>query len=302
MSSIPFEKYEGLGNDFVLFEEESIFSVSEVVAICDRHRGVGADGVLFVIAKGGRFGMHVRNQDGSMAQMCGNGLRCVAFHLVRRGYAQPHIPFVIHTDGGPHEVRVESICGREALVCVAMRVPVWNPRALPAHILGEVIERKLPEIDERVRWTALSMGNPHLVSFEELPEKEMDRLAQQVLASPLFPEGINVGFARFERREGPTITLRVFERGVGWTEACGTGACAAVAAAAATGRMGLGEKARVQMPGGELVVWLDEDGRPWMQGPVRYVFSGLWLVEKNQGGCDERGGEKSKGESHLAFC
>lgn len=264
MRILSFDKYEGLGNDFVIVERSSLkdaLSPDEARALCDRHLGVGADGVLWTGLDRGRPFMRVINADGSTAEMCGNGLRCVALYLVRRGLVKEQA-FEVDTDAGPHHVRVidASLAGR---VEVSMRAPSFEASDVPMLIDHELLEG--------VRGTAVSMGNPHFVIFDT-PVSE--RLAALIQGDPRFRESVNVGFA--EMKDPRHMTLRVYERGVGFTRACGTGACAAVAAAIETGRAARGVVIEVSLPGGKLeIVVPGPRERVLMTGPARHVFSGV---------------------------
>lgn len=270
-----FEKYEGIGNDFLVVDDPAAHARIDAALsarLCDRHRGVGGDGVLLVGAREGRPFMRVINADGSVPQMCGNGLRCVALHLVRAGRAGAE-PFEIDTDAGPHRVRVDPEAGE---VEVWMRAPSLAPRDLPLEATTPWIDEAIDVAGRRVRVTAVSMGNPHAVLFEEHGEREL--LGPALERDPRFPERVNVGFAR-RTEEG--LELAVWERGVGWTMACGTGACAAAVAAVVTGQAPRGGVLRVALPGGVLHIRVGAEGEPVrMSGPARHVFSGRVSLDR----------------------
>ena len=271
---IAFSKYEGLGNDFVLVElvEGPELGREHARLICDRRRGVGGDGVLLLgRSAAGLPSMHVINADGSVPEMCGNGIRCVALHLARAGRVGD-APFEVDTDAGPHRCRVlES--GATGVVEVAMRAASLEPADVPVRAPVALRDAPLEQVDPRLRWTAVSMGNPHAVTFDE-PGQERAQLAPRVQSAAIFPHGVNVGFARML---GPrALELAVFERGAGWTEACGTGACAAAVAAVETGRAPRGAALAVQLPGGTLTIVVPAAGEPiLMTGPARHVFDGV---------------------------
>jgi diaminopimelate epimerase len=264
-----FDKIEGLGNDFVVVEG-SAFEGHER-ALCDRHRGIGADGVLRVEVEATR--MRVINADGSRPEMCGNGIRCVMLWLAQRGIAQVGRTLSIDTDAGPHACTLLSFEGETASVRVAMRPYAIDPD--PSLVLAPtpLLDAEIP-VDEApfVTGTFVSMGNPHFVVFDAAAQKA-DRFVAALERHPLFPSRVNVGLAELT---GPsTIALRVYERGVGYTEACGTGACAAAAAAIETGRMARGKPITVTLPGGALEILVRERGTPvYMTGPARHVFRG----------------------------
>ncbi len=264
---LSFWKYEGLGNDFVIVEAPPL-APEMVAAICDRHRGVGADGVLFV--EGGS--MRVLNSDGSASEMCGNGLRCVAFHLVHQGVHSMAQSFVVSTDAGPHGCAVLDIDRQEARVTIEMRPASLEPARVPVHADGPLVDALFDLDGEELHGTAVSMGNPHFVLFDEVGERRLE-LGPRLGRDSRFPEGVNVGFARSDD-EG-RLVLHVFERGAGWTQACGTGACAAAVAAVETGRRRRGEPVVVRLPGGDLEITVGAPDAPIrMTGPAKRVFEG----------------------------
>jgi diaminopimelate epimerase len=265
MRHLTFDKYEALGNDFVVVEgAPDALSAERAVAICDRRRGVGADGVLFTGVERGRPFMRVINADGSTAEMCGNGLRCVAIHLLRCGLVTD-LAFEVETASGPHPVEVIALSppGR---VAVSMRAASLAPADVPVISDQPVIDAPLAG----VRLTAVSMGNPHAVLFDV---ERSDALAARIQIDRAFPKQVNVGFARMGDDGG--IELAVYERGVGWTQACGTGACAAAVAAVESGRAPRHAPIEVRLPGGALTIIVGEPGdRVKMTGPARRVFGG----------------------------
>lgn len=271
--NLRFSKYEGLGNDFVVVDEDDPaareLGPEAARRICDRHRGVGADGVLLVGTRGGRPSMKVINADGSVPEMCGNGLRCVVLHLVRTGRAE-NGELVVETDAGPHRCEVEA-SGEEGTIEVSMRVPSFEPSSLPMRADGPLVDAPFEVDGETFRATAVSMGNPHLVIFDDVGARRA-ALGPRIERDARFPQGVNVGFAR---EEGEELVLHVWERGAGFTEACGTGACAAAVAAVASGRASRGAPLPVRLPGGTLVIRVGEPGEPVrMRGPARHVFDG----------------------------
>ncbi len=256
-----FEKYEGIGNDFVLVE--SSVTRAEAIRLCDRRKGIGADGVLRVDV--GSRAMEVFNSDGSVALMCGNGLRCVAEYLHRRGAPEE---FEVQTASGPHSVKVHG----QGDVEVWMRAATSNPLEIPLTRAEPAIDFALSEDFGAIKVTAVGVGNPHLVTFSPLGEEARERLAPRLQALDWFPDGANVGFASLQ---GGRLALSVFERGVGWTQACGTGACAAAAAAVWTGRARAKRPLEVSLPGGSLQITVGDPGeRIRMRGPATFVFAG----------------------------
>jgi diaminopimelate epimerase len=269
---IRFCKYEGLGNDFLIVQGEALggvrLSTEQAIALCDRHRGVGGDGVLVLDTDEPL--MHVINSDGSVPEMCGNGVRCAALHLARRA-DQRSLEVVIETLAGPQRCEVENF-GREGSVIVEM-----NGASIAPKDIG--LRSETPWLDEPVavggrslHLTAVSMGNPHVVTFDPVGDARFE-LGASLQRSSHFEHGVNVGFV--SELEGQSIRLDVLERGAGWTEACGTGAAAAAVAAVETGRAIRGAPLDVRLPGGLLTITPPELGKPVkMKGPARFVYEG----------------------------
>jgi diaminopimelate epimerase len=268
---LAFSKYEGLGNDFVIVDTSEVAppGVEQAVRICDRHLGVGADGVLLVSSDGPRVRMQVINADGSRPEMCGNGIRCVALHLRNLGRVSDEL--AIETDSGPHRCRVLS-AGESGVVEVSMRAAGLLPAEVPFAGEGPMLDEPLQVGERTLRVTAVSMGNPHAVTFEDVGGAKLE-LGPLLRAHERFPSGANAGFARMLAPD--RIELSVLERGVGWTRACGTGACAAAVAAVETGRARRGKPIEVSLPGGTLRIVVGQRGEPIsMTGPARHVFDG----------------------------
>jgi diaminopimelate epimerase len=270
--TLPFYKYEGLGNDFLIVEKEALVGVQltteQAIALCDRHRGVGGDGVITVDMN--RPSMDVINSDGSVPEMCGNGIRCVALHLALRA-GESALDVTIDTLAGPHPCVVVNRPGAES-VAVQMAPPSLVPADLPLSATAPWLDHPLAIDGRTVRLTGVSMGNPHVVTFDELGEARLD-LGPAIQGDPHFPEGINVGFV--SEQAGSTMRLDVLERGAGWTQACGTGACAAAVAAVETGRANRDEHLSIRLPGGTLMITVGAPGDTvLMQGPARFVFQG----------------------------
>lgn len=261
---MQFAKYEGLGNDFIIVDASEPIDAARAAELCDRHTGIGADGVLLVDAK--RPSMQVLNADGSDAEMCGNGLRCVAWHLRRVG-ALSRDETVIETAAGPHHCWIRGPGDVE----VVMRAGTVDPGEVPVASPQPLIDAPLREIGGRaIRFTAVGMGNPHLVTFDAVGDARLD-IGPDLQADARFPQSVNVGFA--EDMPGG-FRLRVLERGSGWTRACGTGACAAVFAAVQTGRAVLDEPVAILLPGGPLTITVKPDAIH-MRGPAKHVFNGI---------------------------
>jgi diaminopimelate epimerase len=269
---LPFYKYEGLGNDFLIVEREALGEVQlttdQAIALCDRHRGVGGDGVLVLDVDAPS--MHVINSDGSVPEMCGNGIRCAALHLARRA-RESALDVTIDTLAGPHSCLVVNRPQAES-VAVQMAPPSLVPADLPISSGAPWLDHPLAVDDRTIRLTGVSMGNPHAVTFDEVGDARL-AIGPAIQGDPHFPEGINVGFV--SEHDGSTMRLDVLERGAGWTQACGTGACAAAVAAVETGRAQREEQLSIRLPGGTLMITVGAPGDTvLMQGPARFVFRG----------------------------
>ncbi len=265
---VRFEKWEGLGNDFIVLRRDDLDPV-EVARLCDRRRGIGADGVLLVSERAGRPRMIVRNADGSRPEMCGNGLRCVAASVVGprgalnvgRDSAFAGRSLVVDTDAGERRCEVTRPEGEEASFHVTIAMGVARR--------GDDLRASIEGRDHR--FLTVDMGNPHAVTFEGASEAELSRVGPVVTAIP--PGGTNVELCSVERRDH--IRVVVWERGVGPTLACGTGACAVAAAACDEGLTAFGEPVTVELPGGALTITVDRATRAvTMTGPARCVFQG----------------------------
>jgi diaminopimelate epimerase len=259
---VHFFKYEGLGNDFVVVEanDEGFVSPERAAALCDRRFGVGADGVILVLPPrkaGCDVRMRVLNADGSVPEMCGNGARCVAVHVARaRGQSEGTVR--LETDAGESACTVEDTRG-EGIVTVDMGV---------IRLFGD---RAVDVDGRRVVVTVADAGNPHAVLFGAFSRGDVDHLGPRLAMHPDFSRGTNVEFSHIA---GDGIDLIVWERGVGITLACGTGACATAAVACAKGLVASGAPIAVRLPGGRLDVTIDRAGRATIRGPARYVFAG----------------------------
>lgn len=268
-----FHKVEGLGNDFLLVDRRSepravveadLAGLTErAPSLCDRRRGVGADGLLIVGAAvdGAHATMWVINADGSRPEMCGNGLRCVA-HFVAQSEARPTL--TIATDAGLKQCRVEGLAGRLASVEVDM-----GP--------GRDEGRPRLEAATAFEFRSVSMGNPHAIAFvDAAPERLARAHGPAIEVDRAFPARTNVEFARMHAGSPPRIELWVWERGVGITEACGTGACATACAAVWSGLAAPDVPIEVELPGGslEIVVPSERTRGVRMTGPSRIVFEG----------------------------
>jgi diaminopimelate epimerase len=257
--TIRFSKWHGLGNDFVLVEGPPV-GPERARRLCDRRRGIGADGVVSIQpprTPGAAAAMHITNSDGSIAEMCGNAIRCVARQLAEGRGLEGAIR--IDTDAGPK-------------TCTLHRDPRGEVTSIsvemgPARLEGEQVFDLAGEV---LRATRVSMGNPHAVLFDT-PTRERAGAVGPAIERAV-PGGVNVGLARSARGG---IDLVVWERGAGLTDACGTGACAAAVAAIQRGDVKAGEPVAVRLPGGTLEITVAPDlSRVVMRGPAERVFEG----------------------------
>jgi len=279
---IPFYKYHGLGNDFAVFRGRDLEAGQAgqgvdfralAQSLCERHRGIGADGLLIIWLPedGGEYAelaansarMRIYNRDGSRPEMCGNGVRCVVRYLVEnKGFSAGALQVI--SDAGPRACRVTE---RTDSGVWQVEVDMGEAKIAPENI-------DLNEANRAFSLVGVNMGNPHAVAFEmDVEDVELlERLGRKLNAAhPDFLGGVNLEFVE---QIGPQhLRTSVFERGVGRTQACGTGACAVAVAAVHAGRCDPAQPVEVELPGGALSIKLD-DGRVWMTGPVEAVFEG----------------------------
>ncbi len=270
---LRFTKMHGLGNDFVVLDliTQSVRLDAPLIRfLADRHRGIGCDQVLVVEPPTDPdmdFLYRIYNQDGSEAQQCGNGARCVAkFIRDRRLSAKRRLR--VQTLGGP----ISMSCGKGNVVTVSMGIPRLAPQEIPFAAARQATVYTLEACGQPVEISAVSMGNPHAVLVvDEVETAPVATLGPVLEQHPDFPERTNVGFMQvLDRGE---VRLRVFERGAGETMACGSGACAAVVAGRIRGL--LDERVRVHLPGGFLQIeWRGEGDPLTMTGPATTVFEG----------------------------
>ena len=275
---IAFSKYQGLGNDFILIDNRQsdtpMIEPEEAIVWCDRHFGIGADGVIFVLPgqNGADYTMRIFNSDGSEPEMCGNGIRCMAkFIADLEGKIDTEVTYQIHTLAG--------MITPEVMVDGNIQVDMGEPRLSAPEIptsLGMVddqVVNQLVEVDGK-NWTVtcVSMGNPHCMTFvDDAKAIDLEKIGPKFEHHPVFPQRTNTEFVQVMRRD--YLRMRVWERGAGITLACGTGACATVVAAVLTGQAD--RHCTVELPGGCLqIYWSLADNRVYMTGPAELVFKG----------------------------
>ncbi len=275
---MPFVKLHGLGNDFVVADAAALpgLDPDRVRALCDRHTGIGADGVLLHTRDpDGRPRMTVHNADGSVPEMCGNGLRCFAKWL---GDADPGLGdrVAVWTGAGLLDCALHrGADGLVAEVTVAMGTATWQPAQVPVLADAPLLATPFEVGGVVLALSALATGNPHAVTFDALPQGEVRRLGPLLSTDRRFPAGVNAEFARVvATADGPMVHVDVFERGCGWTQACGTGATATVLAGVRLGLLPAGRAIPTRLPGGWLRIAVGEDGAATMRGPAVRVFAG----------------------------
>ena len=299
MALLPFVKAEGSGNDFLVVDlrpgkeahaqAELVTRPETVRALCDRNFGVGGDGVLAILpGQEGDARMRVLNADGSEAEMCGNGIRCVAKVLYEMDESMRRDVLRIDTGAGLLACNLDVKGQQVSTVTVEMGVPQLVPRLVPvASDAARLVRAPLRTREREFGFTAVSMGNPHAVIFVEDPSAKLRELAAtygpDIEVAPLFPRRTNVEFARVHLTASGSqeITLVVWERGCGITLACGTGACATAVAACLEGRATPDQEIPVHLPGGTLFITvrsgpMTQDGPSYagvaMRGPANVVF------------------------------
>lgn len=271
MTKLKFTKMHGAGNDFIILDarRKRIANPGQLAKrLCERHFSIGADGLILIRpSKKADYRMRIFNPDGSEAEMCGNGIRCFAKYLHDRKITKKHL---LTVETGAGIIKPEIFQSQ-------VKVDMGEPQLARPHIpmLGNsepAINEPLALKDRNVRITAVSMGNPHAVIFvKDLRTYPIEKVGKGVEHHPAFPNRTNVEFVEvLNNRE---LKVRVWERGVGETLACGTGACASLVASVLNGETE--KKAKVRLPGGTLTVEWSEDNSIFMMGPAEEVFDGV---------------------------
>ncbi|KYC39348.1 diaminopimelate epimerase [Scytonema hofmannii PCC 7110] len=276
--AIEFTKYHGLGNDFILIDNRSsstpAITPEQAIKLCDRHFGIGADGVIFALPgeNGNDYTMRIFNSDGSEPEMCGNGIRCLAAFLADlEGTQRKSDKYAIHTLGGVMTPQLMS----DGQVKVDMGLPRLLAGEIPTTLAPDdekVIAQPIQVAGKTWDVTCVSMGNPHCITFvEDVAAIPLEAIGPQFENHPVFPRRTNTEFIEVVSRD--YVKMRVWERGAGITLACGTGACASLVAGVLTGRCD--RTATVELPGGPLYIeWSEVDRRVYMTGPAERVFTG----------------------------
>jgi diaminopimelate epimerase len=271
---IDFTKMHGLGNDFMIFDaaiEATLPTPEQWRALADRHTGIGFDQAAVLMPprhSGSDAAYRIFNADGSEAEQSGNGARCVAALLHRRG--RTHNAGTITMEAAGRQLRARVLA--DGRVSVDMGAPDFDPRALPFNAPAQSSSYTVMAGGETIEIGAVSMGNPHAVlRVQAVEQAPVERVGKLLQSSQRFPRQVNVGFMQVI--DAGHIRLRVYERGAGETQACGTGACAAVAVGRDLGL--LGADVEVHVPGGRLGVhWAGPGRSVWLTGPAEVAFEG----------------------------
>ncbi len=286
MAPLPFSKYHGLGNDFVLVDnrasEQPLITPEQAVDVCDRNFGIGGDGVIFVLPgkENADYTMRIYNSDGSEPEMCGNGIRCLAkfiADLEAKDGNQPKLPhtYTIHTLAGMIRPELKP----DGQVTVDMGEPILTAKDIPTALgtpEGKVVDETLAVDGKNWQVTCVSMGNPHCITFvEDVEAVPLAKIGPLFENHESFPARINTEFVEVVRPD--FLKMKVWERGAGSTLACGTGACALVVAAVLNGKCD--RKTTVELPGGNLEIEWASSNRIYMTGPAALVFVGDIEVE-----------------------
>lgn len=280
--TVEFTKYHGLGNDFILIDNrrqsEPLLTPAQAIQLCDRHFGIGADGVIFALPgqNGTDYTMRIFNSDGSEPEMCGNGIRCMARFLADLTEAEGQAVNV------PHAYKIHTLAGLitpELQPDGQVKVDMGPPRLLAGEIPttlaaadDKVINRPIEVAGRTWEVTCVSMGNPHCITFvADADAIALSDLGPQFEHHPAFPQRTNTEFIQVIRPD--YLKMRVWERGAGITLACGTGACASLVAGVLTGHCD--RRATVELPGGPLEIeWSETNQHVYMTGPALQVFGG----------------------------
>jgi diaminopimelate epimerase len=284
---MQFTKMHGLGNDYVVFgftESPDTDFGALAIRLCDRYFGVGADGLIAVLPSATcNFRMRILNSDGSEAEMCGNGIRCATKYYIERMMAPGMRPegdneLVLNAEtmAGMRRVVAEWRQCAVGMMTVGMGAPILDPPSIPVNVSGgRAIDVPIETSFGVFKATCVSMGNPHAVIFceEDVDAAPVLTAGPEIERHPLFPKKTNVEFVNVLSNE--ELKMRVWERGVGETLACGTGTCATAVAANITGRAG--RKVVVHLRGGDLNINWTEQGDVLMTGPAEFVFNGTLI-------------------------
>ena len=274
---MKFTKMQGIGNDYVYVNcfEETVADperVSEIIS--DRHFGIGADGLVLIMPSDkADFRMRMFYADGSEGNMCGNATRCIG-KFVHDNHLTDKTNITLETRSGIKKLTLYPENGKVKTVLVDMGKAVLKPADIPMNVSGDTFINKPITVDgKEVFITAVSMGNPHAVTYvDDVDSLELEKIGPSFENHPLFPERVNTEFIKI--LDESTMQMRVWERGSGETWACGTGACAATAASVLNGYFPHDKEITVKLRGGDLFITYKSDGTVLMRGPAETVFTG----------------------------
>lgn len=274
---MKFTKMQGIGNDYVYVNcfEETVADperVSEIIS--DRHFGIGADGLVLIMPSDKvDFRMRMFNADGSEGNMCGNATRCIG-KFVYDNHLTDKTNITLETRSGIKKLTLYPENGKVKTVLVDMGKAVLKPADIPMNVSGDTFINKPITVDgKEVFITAVSMGNPHAVTYvDDVDSLELEKIGPSFENHPLFPERVNTEFIKILDKS--TMQMRVWERGSGETWACGTGACAATASSVLNGYFPHDKEITVKLRGGDLFITYKSDGTVLMRGPAETVFTG----------------------------
>ncbi len=276
---MKFTKWQGIGNDFVIvngFQEKIDDFPSKAIEVCDRHFGIGADGLVIALpSEIADFRMRIFNSDGSEAEMCGNVTRCFARYVYENGLTTK-TDLTIETLAGIIKPKLMFENDQIKAVCVDMGEPRLKRAEIPMTGSPDDQAVNIPLIvgDSTYQVTCVSMGNPHCIIFaDEVEELDLQAIGRPIEIHPMFPRKTNVEFVKVIDRQ--TLRMRVWERGAGITLACGTGTCATVVAAVLNGKTD--RQVLVHLDGGDLFIEWREDNHIYKTGPAVEVFRGEYL-------------------------
>ncbi len=273
---MKFTKMHGCGNDYVYFncmDKELDDPASVAIKVSDRHKGVGGDGIVMICSSNvADAKMRMFNIDGSEGKMCGNAIRCVAKYVYDNNIVRKDT-LAIETLSGIKMIDVTVKDGEVTHACVDMEAPILKPKDIPVNIDGDTaVKQKLTVDGKEYEITCVSMGNPHCVIFcDDVANLPLNDIGPKFEKHDIFPENVNTEFVKVIN--STTLEMRVYERGSGETQACGTGACATVVAAVLAGHCEKNQDVTVKLLGGDLTIkYTDET--VFMTGPATKSFEG----------------------------
>ena len=284
---MQFTKMHGIGNDYIYIDcfKESVIPedmIDEIVAMSDRHKGIGGDGVIFIMPSDvADAKMRMFNADGSEGKMCGNGIRCVGKYVYEHGISKNN-PLTIETASGIKILDLDLVQGNVNTVSVDMGSPILVSKLIPVDLdIEQVINYPLVINNQEYLITCVSMGNPHCVIFTDgIDYLDLESIGPLFENNQIFPERTNTEF--IEIIDDKTMKMRVWERGSGETLACGTGASASVVAAIYNNIFKRDQEIKVILKGGELYITLTQDNHVFMRGSATEVFTGEYKLIRNK--------------------